>query len=271
MPWHTLYFGNDPVPAIRGRYILVVMIETEEQRKESEAFYREALDLLAECGADYMLGGAFALFQYTGIYRNTKDLDIFCKPVDCPKILKFFAAKGYETVMYDVRWLAKIFKGEYFIDVIFDTVNNICRVDDSWLAHATDGVFMDRPVKLLSAEDLIWCKIYVQNRERYDGADVNHVIVRYGKNIDWKRLLDRLDQHWHLLLAQILLFQFVYPSEYPEIIPKWLFDELMRRAQEQYELPPPFEHVCRGPIIDQTQYAIDIREWDYKALTIKTV
>lgn len=247
------------------------MIVTEEQRRESQAFYKEALQLLDECGVEFMLGGAFAMFQYTGIHRDTKDLDIFCRPADYPKILKFFAEKGYETVLYDVRWLAKVFKGEFFIDIIFDTVNNICRVDDTWFAHANECQFVDCHVKMLPAEELIWCKIYVQNRERYDGADVNHIMLRYGKNLDWNRLLFRMDQHWHLLLAQLLSFQFVYPSEYQEIIPRWLFDELMRRAHEQYDMPAPFEHVCRGPVIDQTQYAIDVKEWDYKALTIKTV
>lgn len=247
------------------------MIVTEEQKKEAYAFYQEALELLNQCGANYMLGGAFAMFHYTGIYRDTKDLDVFCKPSEYPKMLKFFADKGFHTELHDARWIAKVFKGEYFIDIIFDTVNNICTVDDSWYEHASEGTFADTPVKFISAEELIFCKIYVQNRERFDGADINHVLVKYGKNIDWKRLFTRLDRHWHLLLAQILIFQFVYPSDYHDIIPKWLFDELIRRANEQYDLPPAVERVCRGPMIDQTQYSVDIKTWDYKTYTIKTV
>jgi hypothetical protein len=247
------------------------MIVTEEQKKEAQAFYKEALDLLNESGVPFMLGGAFAMFQHTGIYRDTKDLDIFCKPSDYPRIMKFFAERGFETVMYDVRWLAKIFKGEYFIDIIFNTVNNICRVDDSWLERATKGKFVGVDVKFLAPEELVFCKIYVQNRERYDGADVNHVLLKTGKNIDWKRLLFLMDPHWHLLLQQLLNFQFVYPSEYHDIIPKWLFDELIRRANEQYDMPSPYEKVSRGPMIDQTQYEVDIKEWNYKTYTIKTV
>jgi hypothetical protein len=247
------------------------MIVTEEQKKEAHAFYKEALDLLCESGATFMLGGAFAFFHYTGIFRDTKDLDVFCKPSEYPKILKFFASKGYLTEHTDSRWLAKVFKGDYFIDIIFNSPNSICRVDDTWLQHATDGDFQGCAVKLLPPEELIWCKIYVQNRERFDGADVNHIILKWGKKLDWRRLLFRLDQHWHLLLSQIIIFQFVYPAEYPEIIPKWLFDELMARAHEQYDLPPSQEKVCRGPIIDQTQYSVDIKVWDYKVTTIKTV
>lgn len=247
------------------------MIVTDEQKKEAEAFYQKAIDLLNESGAQFMLGGGFAMSQYTGIYRDTKDLDVFCKPSEYPKILKHFQEKGYETQLYDVRWLAKIFNGEYFIDVIWDTVNNICRVDDSWLENATAGEFVGRQVKFIPAEELIFCKIYVQNRERFDGADVNHIILKYGNKLDWKRLLHHMDPHWHILLSTILMFQFCYPSDYRDIIPQWLFDELMERARSQYDMPSPWEKVCRGPIIDQTQYAIDIKEWDYKVTTIKTV
>lgn len=247
------------------------MIVTEEQKKEASKFYREAIDILHESGANFMLGGGFAMSHYTGIYRDTKDLDVFCKSSDYPKIMKAFSERGYETELHDVRWLAKVFKGEYFIDIIFDTVNHICTVDDTWFQYASEGEFEGKQVKFIPAEELIWCKTYVQNRERFDGADVNHVILKYGKNLDWKRVLSRLDQHWHLLLAEILIFQFVYPADYHDIIPKWLFDELMARANEQYDLPPSVQRVCRGPIIDNTQYSVDVKEWDYKSYTIVTI
>jgi hypothetical protein len=186
-------------------------------------------------------------------------------------VLKIFGDKGYVTQLYDVRWLIKIFKDKHFIDVIFNTVNNICRVDEKWFDNAATGEFCGRQVKFMPAEELIWCKSYVWNRERYDGADVNHIILKYGRNLDWKHLLDLLDPHWHILLAEIIMFQFAYPSEYRQIIPRWLFEELMSRAHEQYELPPPYEHVCRGPMIDSTQYSIDIKDWGYKSYTIITV
>ncbi len=244
---------------------------SEDQRKEAHSFYREALDMLNKSGARYMVGGAFALFHYTGIFRDTKDLDIFCKSSEYPKILKFFADNGYRTELTDVRWLAKIFKDDYFIDVIFDTTNNICRVTETWYHHAVGAEFEGISILVVAPEELIWAKVYVQNRERFDGADVNHLILKQGKNLDWKRLMHYMEQHWHILLAQVLMFQFVYPSDFHEIIPRWVFDELMARAHEQYDVPSPLERVCRGPVIDQTQYSVDIKEWNYKVSTIKTV
>lgn len=247
------------------------MTITDEKKVEANAFYKEALELLQESGADFMLGGAFATFHYTGVFRETKDIDIFCKSSEYPKILKHFASKGFKTELTDIRWLAKVFKGEYFMDVIFDSVNHICTVDDSWYEHAVEADFMGLRVKMIPPEELIWCKTYVQNRERFDGADVNHMFLKYGKNLNWERLMMRLDHHWQLLLAKILVFQFVYPADYRDIIPQWLWDELIKRANEQYELPPAQEKVCRGPIIDNTQYSIDIRDWNYKSVTIKSV
>jgi hypothetical protein len=242
--------------------------ENNSSNQESRHFYKKALQLLKESGADFMLGGAFAVFHYTGIYRDTKDLDIFCKAETYPKILKFFGERGYRTELTDIRWLAKVFEEDYFIDIIFDTPNNICRVDDSWFQFAVPADILEEKVLLVSPEDLIWCKSYVQNRYRYDGADINHIMLKYGSHINWSRILSRMDQHWHLLLAIIIQFQFIYPADYRDIIPRWLFDELMERGFRQYELPAAARAVCLGPLIDQEQYAIDIREWNYKATTL---
>ena len=247
------------------------MLKVVEPRTEAQDFYRASLELLNEKNMPYMLGGGFALYHYTGIIRDIKDMDIFCKPSQYPQILKLFAEHGYETQMYDVRWLAKVHRSEFYIDVIFNTANSICTVDDAWFDNASDSVVYGVPLKIIPAEELIWCKLYVQNRERFDGSDINHIILKQGATLNWKRLLSRIDPHWHLLLMQLLQFQFVYPSDFREIIPEWLFKELLQRAHDQYELPPPYEKVCRGPIIDNTQYEVDIKEWHYKSYTIKTV
>jgi hypothetical protein len=100
---------------------------------------------------------------------------------------------------------------------------------------------------------------------------VSHLILKQGKQLDWKRLFDRFDHHWHVLFAHIIMFQFIYPSEFRDIIPSWLFEDLLTRAKEQYEIPPSQEKACLGPLIDQTQYGIDIRDWDYKVVTMRTV
>jgi len=233
----------------------------------AQNFYGAALKSLNESGIPYLVGGAFAINHFTGIFRDTKDLDIFCRPTDYEKILRRMMGDKYEIEVHDVRWLAKVFHEGFFIDIIFSSVNNICRVDDVWFENAVAGEVYNVPVKYVSAEEMFWCKMYVQNRERYDGCDINHIILKYGDRLDWKRVLKRMDNHWQLMLQQVINFQFVYPAERDQV-PRWIFDELIARAQGQFDLPTSVQRVCRGPLIENLHYAIDIKEWNYKSMTI---
>lgn len=237
--------------------------------EEQTQFYKDALGLLEENNMPYLIGGAFALQQYTGIYRNTKDLDIFCKAGDYQRVLKLFKDHGYEVEVTDSRWIAKVFKNDYFIDIIYNTTNNLCPVDDSWFRWAQKIQMLGSQVLLIAPEELIWGKLYIQDRGRFDGADVHHLILKQGKKLDWERLLSRMEQHWHLLFAQLLTFQFVYPAD-RDVVPRWLFDDLLKRAREQFEIPPSQNKVCLGPILDHSSYEIDIKEWNYKVVTLNT-
>ena len=51
------------------------------------AFYIDALRQLNETGIPFLLGGAFAFSQYSKVPRDTKDIDVFVRPADCPRVL----------------------------------------------------------------------------------------------------------------------------------------------------------------------------------------
>jgi hypothetical protein len=242
----------------------------EQHHVEAHHFYHSVLSLLLEAGFSFLLGGGFAMKVHTKIVRDSKDLDIFCRPRDFEPMLWHLQKHGYKVEISDSRWLGKAFCGDHFIDIIFNSVNNICPVDDTWFQNAYKGNFDGIPVQYVGAEELFWCKIYVQNRDRYDGADLNHIILTKGKEMKWDLVLKRLEHHWHLLLAQFLNFQFVYPSE-RDVIPRWLFDKLLERASKQYDLPVPIGKICRGPLVEQIHYTNDITQWNYKVITIKTI
>ncbi|RYE67210.1 MAG: hypothetical protein EOP17_09335, partial [Rhizobiaceae bacterium] len=57
---------------------------------DAEAFVAVALEDLVDCHIPFLLAGTFALSAYTGITRQTKDLDIFCKAGDYARILSHF-------------------------------------------------------------------------------------------------------------------------------------------------------------------------------------
>src|SRR5688500_19701402 len=91
-----------------------------EPPPEAVDFYVEGLRLLSDTALPFLLSGTYALSCYTGISRPTKDLDIFCKPSDAPKILSFFKRQGYHIEIEDERWIGKVWKDQNFFDVIYN-------------------------------------------------------------------------------------------------------------------------------------------------------
>jgi len=103
---------------------------------EAEAFYAEALKILDELGLPFLVAGTYAVSAYTGIVRPTKDLDIFCKAGDYPRIIRHFQELGYKVSVEDERWLAKVHRDEHFFDVIFASSNGTMPVGDRWFENA---------------------------------------------------------------------------------------------------------------------------------------
>lgn len=120
--------------------------------RSAENFYRNVLTLLAKHNLPVMIGGTYAVSHYTGIKRPTKDLDLHCKTGDYVKILTLLNQNGYEAEITDAQWLAKVRKGQYFIDFIYNTVNNVCAVDDSWLRYTPTILFLNLKVKIVAPE-----------------------------------------------------------------------------------------------------------------------
>src|SRR5947208_15268509 len=92
-------------------------------------FYVEALRKLEETGISFLLGGAFAFSQYSKVPRDTKDIDVFVRPADCPRVLEAFSAAGYETESPFPPWLGKIRRDGHFMDMISPSGNGVARID----------------------------------------------------------------------------------------------------------------------------------------------
>jgi hypothetical protein len=230
-------------------------------------FYSEALKILNQSEIPYLVGGGLAVHIYAGIQREVHDLDIFCKAGDAQRIMKLFMDKEFQSQVIDPRWISKVYKNDDFVDLIFNSVNSLCPVDDSWFTHAQDKELFGVNTKVVGPEELIWCKIYIQDRTHFDWPDINHLILKQGKNIDWKHVLNRLEQHWPLLLGGLLNFRFVYPFDI-EIVPKWLMEELIERLKDQIDLPAMQGQVCLGPLLSQRDYVVDVEQWGYKTVNM---
>jgi hypothetical protein len=229
----------------------------------SRDFYQSAIQYLQKAAIPFLVGGAYSFARHTGLERHTKDFDIFVRPADCERVLQTLAAAGYSVELTFPHWLGKAFSGDNCIDVIFSSGNGVARVDDGWFVHAVEGRVFDTLVLLCPVEETIWSKAFVMERERFDGADIAHLIRGSGRDIKWQRLLDRFGPHWRVLLSHLVMFGFIYPSE-RDTIPAWVLDELMNRLRQETVTPPPQERICRGTIISRAQYLVDIEHWGYE-------
>jgi hypothetical protein len=236
--------------------------ETGREAGELNARGR-AIELLLDANIPFVVGGAYAFATYTGIYRDTKDIDLFPRKRDAARALEVLAKDGWRTERTDEVWLYKAFKGEWFVDFIFSSGNNVAVVDDEWFENARRAVVFGHECDIAPPEEMIWSKGFVCERERYDGADVNHLIRGVGTEMDWSRLMRRFDRYWEVLLAHVMMFRFTYPAD-RSLIPSWVMRELLSRTIDTVRTGDHDEKVCRGNLISRVNYTIDIGHWGYR-------
>ena len=227
----------------------------------SRAFYRRVMHDLEAQSIPFMVGGAYAFERYTGIGRHTKDFDIFMHPRDVERALAVLQASGCATELTFPHWLAKATCGDDVVDLIFSSGNGVALVDDDWFRHGVAETVLDVAVKLIPPEEMIWSKSFVMERERYDGADVAHVLRACADTLDWPRLVHRFNSHWRVLFHHLVVFGFIYPTERARI-PAAVMRELMGRLDGELTRPAS-ERVCNGTLISRAQYLVDVERWGY--------
>ena len=227
------------------------------------AFYRSALRALVDAGIPFLVGGAFAHACFTGIRRSTKDLDLFIRREHYERVADVMQVQGWRTELTYPHWLAKVFCGEEFIDLIFNSGNGLTPVDEKWFHDNPQAMVLGVPVLVANPEDGLLSKSFIMERERFDGADIAHLLHAAAEQLDWTGLLERFGPHWRVLLAHLTLFGYVYPGERHRV-PAWVMDELLGRlAAETRQPPTPDQHVCAGTLLSREQYLHDVEHLGY--------
>jgi hypothetical protein len=240
-----------------------VAAKPHELEPETARFYCTALRTLVDSDVPFMIGGAYALHHFTGVARKTKDVDVFVRPEDVAPALAALAQNGCKTEVTATHWLGKAICGELFVDVIFNSGNGVAIVDDDWFTYASRGHVLGVPVLLTPAEEMLWSKAFVMERERFDGADVAHILHACAESMDWHRLVRRFGDHWRVLFGHLVLFGYVYPTERARI-PAWVMKDLGARMQRELVHAPQDPRVCQGTLLSRQQYLVDVETWGYE-------
>lgn len=241
---------------------------------DQQALFREVLASFEELGLPYAVAGAFALQKHTGIFRSTKDLDIFLTAESAGIALRELKRKAFQCEVCDPVWLAKVHRDEYFVDLITGMSNGAITVDQTWIERAQPANVLGVRTQILAPEEVLASKLFVTRRERFDGADIAHIIYALKGDLDWDRILKLAGDHWELVLWNLMLFRYVYPAHI-EFIPRTVWSDLLRRVAEQ-DRAPSKNAKFRGSLVDDAMFAIDVEEWglenvlsDYQKRTTK--
>jgi hypothetical protein len=233
--------------------------------------YKVALAALNRAAVPYVVTGAYAIYEYTGIYRETKDLDLFIEPERLVEAMRVLKDVGFAARLEQPHWLAKAVMGEHFIDVIFGMGNGLALIDSDWYRHSVPAILAATPVRVGPPEELIWHRLFINERHRQDMADIAHLILCLGTRLDWKRLVEKTGEHWPLLLSQLQMFHYVYPRA-RDRVPNWVMETLLTRSREHLEPDTSDgEQVTRGTMISRFSFAIDVNEWGFRDLRSECV
>ena len=232
----------------------------DDSAVDTNSFYRRTLHVLSDAQVPFLVGGSHAFLHYTGIARETKDLDLFVQRNDLERALDALAQAGYRTERTFAHWLAKAIQGDAFVDLVFASGNGVAQVDERWFQYSVESQVLGMPVRLVPAEELIWQKAFVMERERFDGADIMHLLLRCGPTLEWPRIRERFGANWRLLVTYLTLFTFVYPNE-RAALPSDVFDALIDAAKTDERLD---ERLCRGTLVSRSQYLVDIGPWNFR-------
>ena len=187
--------------------------------------YETALKAVRETGVPFMFAGAFSLALYTGIWRDTKDLDLLVMPEHRDIVVAAISSAGfedfYQKLPYDRGWIYRSFHSGYIVDVIWRMANRRADVDQSWFDNAVPVAVGNEVYHVVPAEELLWHKLYVMQRERCDWPDVLNLLYTVGPQMDWKRVVARFGEDGALLNALLNVFNWICPGRLAEF-PEWL-------------------------------------------------
>ena len=145
------------------------------------------------------------------------------------------------------------------MDVIFSSGNGIAGVDDLWFDHAASTRRPRHHVSAVPPEEMIWSKAFIQERERFDGADVLHLLRDVGPSLDWRRLIDSV-RTLGGCCSPISSVRVRLPG--PKVDRSdWVMDgSILRFSAERDDLA---DEVCNGTLLSREQYAYDLNALCY--------
>lgn len=226
----------------------------------SQGFHHEVLASLLRAEVPFLVGGSFAMARHAGVRRHRADLHLFMRRDDWHGAEAALNRAGIDTHVVFSHWLVRAGEGDRAVDILYNGGNGLTPVDARWFDRPLFEDVAGLRVRLCPPEEMIWSKAFVMDREKFDGADVLHLVRARHEGLDWDRLLELFERYPRVLLAHLVLFGFVYPGG-ANAVPPWVLSHLWSRLGD--ERGDEYGLLCRGTLLAREQYLLDVEEWGY--------
>jgi hypothetical protein len=181
--------------------------------EEQWAIYSKAIDAVRASAVPFMLGGGFALAAFTGRWRDTKDIDFYIQPNHRDRVVAALSAAGFKDYFeerpYDRKWIYRSVQSGVIVDIIWAMANQRAQVDPIWFERAADVELCGQSLRLIPPEELMWCKLYILQRDHCDWTDVFNLLYAFGPQLDWGHLIWRLEEDTPLLIALLNVYSWL--------------------------------------------------------------
>lgn len=193
------------------------------------AIYHAAVKAAQSLAIPHAIGGGLAVSFYTGLWRSTKDFDLYVLPEHRQALIDALLGVGmvdyYPQKHYDRAWIFRATQAGVIIDVIWAMANRADVVSPSWLATEVHAVLPGATLPVLAPEYLLWSKIHVLQRDRCDWPDLLNLIHVAGPRMDWPLTLRLLGDHAPLLAGLLAVYSWIAPGRAAQL-PRMLWSTL---------------------------------------------
>ena len=166
---------------------------------------------------------------YTGQSHEAKDLDLVILGCDRDAMVRVTREAGlhdyFDEKPYDRAWIYRAAGDGVLVDLIWAMANQRSKVDRAWIEQGPEVGVDGVRFRLMPAEELLWIKLYILQRDRCDWPDALNLVHAAGPGFDWRCVLARLGPDRLLLTGLLAMFSWVCPERAREL-PAWLWDEV---------------------------------------------
>ncbi|MBA3366715.1 MAG: nucleotidyltransferase [Actinobacteria bacterium] len=151
---------------------------------------RKTAAALREADLPFLLGGGMAAWARGGPESN-HDVDFLMKHDDAERALEDLRSAGFEPERPPENWLFKVWDGEVFVDLIFDTAAG--PVTDELFERSDELEVHAVRMKVAALEDVVVAKLCALDEQDLDYRSCLEVARSLREQIDWKAVRARTE------------------------------------------------------------------------------